>query len=144
MKKFKSLLLIAFIGGFCTFAQAQAEVSDEELQQFSSVFKEIQEIVFRAQLEMIKAVEEKDLTVQRLNEIEAAHQDPNTKVDASDEEIKKYNSVFTETEAIQEKADQKILKILEKAKEEGLTIDRYQELLTLVRNDPNLQQKLQR
>jgi hypothetical protein len=120
--------------------QQTTEVSDGEMKQFALAFVEVQNIEQKVQPEMIQAVEEEGIEVQRFNEIMNARQDPNQEVDASEDELKKFASANREIEDIQNRAQREMM---EKIAESGLTVDRYQKIMVAVRNDPALQQKLQ-
>ena len=142
MKKLTSLLLFTLISAIGAFSQTEQKenVSGEELKQFASAFQQVQTVNQQAQQTMVKAVEEKGLEVQRYNEIQQAQQDPNQEANATGEELKQYETATQELEKIQVQAQQQMQ---EKIIEEGLTVNRYQEIATVVQNDPELQQKLQ-
>ncbi len=142
MKKITSLLLFTLIGVMTAFAQSeqQKEVSGEELKQFASAFQQVQTVNQQAQQKMVSTVEEEGLEVQRYNEIQQAQQDPNQEDNATDEELKQYEAATQELEKIQAQAQQEMQgKIIE----EGLTVNRYQEIAAIVQSNPELQQKLQ-
>jgi hypothetical protein len=147
-KKLYGLFLILLMGVSVVFAQVPqqmpqqqtTEVSDGEMKQFAMAFVEIQNIEQKVQPEMIQAVEEEGIEVQRFNEIMNAQQDPNQEVDANEDELKKFASANREIEDIQNRTQREMLG---KIAETGLSVDRYQEIMVAVRNDPELQQKLQ-
>jgi hypothetical protein len=143
MKKITSLLLFILISGIGAYAQTEQkeEVSDQEIKQFASAFQQIQAVDQMAQQDMIKAVEDEGLDVERYNEIQQTAQDPNQEIDVNGDELKKYEIATKEIEKIQMEAQQQMQ---EKIVEEGLTIDRYQEIAAVIQNDPELQQKLQK
>lgn len=120
--------------------QQKIEVSDGEIEQFALAFVEIQNIEQKVQPEMVQAVEEEGIEVQRFNEIMNAQQDPNQEVDASEDELKKFAAANREIEDIQNRAQREMLGKIDEA---GLTVERYQEIMNALRNDPKLQQKLQ-
>lgn len=150
LKKTLSLILFIMISGSGVFAQqlppqpeqegSNEEVTDEELKQFASAFKHVQTIDQQAQQKMIGSVEEAGLEVERYNELHQARQNPNQEIDASNEELENFNAATEEIMEIQTEAQEEIqLKI----REEGLTITRYQEVMQILQNDTDLQQKLQ-
>ncbi len=143
MKKSISLLLftmISVVGAFAQIEEQKEEVSGEELKQFASAFQQVQTVNQQVQQRMIKAVEETGLDVQRYNEIQQAQQDPNQEVNVSDEELEQYTATTQELEKIQAGAQQEIQG---KITEQGLTVNRYQEIAAALQNDTELQQKLQ-
>ncbi|MFP4369233.1 MAG: DUF4168 domain-containing protein [Bacteroidota bacterium] len=145
IKKIAGFLLLLSLSITVTFAQTEQtetkDVSKEELKQFATAFQEVQVVNQQAQQNMITVVEEEGLNVQRYQEIQKAHQDPNQDVEATSEELEQFETVSQELEKIQVEAQQQMQ---EKIVEEGLSVNRYQELATTIQNDPELQQKLQK
>lgn len=119
----------------------QAEdVTDEELTQFVSAMDHMQIINQSAQQEMIGAVQQGGMEVQRFSEIMQSQQDPNQPSNATTEEMEKYAAVNQSLEKIQIRAQQEMEK---KITEAGLTLERYQQIGSMIRSSPELQQKLQ-
>lgn len=144
MLKFKNatfLLLAIFFCGTTAIAQTGTEVTDGEIEKFVSAVKEVQLINQQAQQEMIKAIQDKDLEIQRFNEMYAASQDPQTELDASAEETQKFNNINKEIIKIQTNSGQKME---EGIKDQDLTVERYQEINMQIQNDPALMQKVQK
>ena len=147
MKLFKhlktSLLAIAFIS-FGAIAQdtnpQPAEVSDEELTNFASAYTEIQEISMQTQQDMAKTVEESGFEIERFNTIYASSQNPQAKVDATDEEMKNFKKVMGEIEVIQQDMQKQTETVITKKK---LTVARYQEVISAAQTDTELQKRLQ-
>jgi uncharacterized protein (DUF885 family) len=147
-KKLYGLFFIFLMGISTIFAQVPqqlprqqtTDVSDSEIEQFALAFVEIQNIEQKIQPEMVQIVEKEGIEVQRFNEIMNAQQDPNQEVDAGEDELKKFAAANREIEDIQNRAQREMMGKIDEA---GLTVERYQEIMTAVRNDPELQQKLQ-
>lgn len=141
IKKITTLVLTVLFCGTTAFAQTEEKVSDKELNQFASAVKEIQEINQKTQMSMIGAVEAEDLAVERFNEIFAARQDPNQEVNATEEEMEKFNKANSKIVKLQndsqEQMEEEILK-------QELTLDRYQEITMIIQNDEGLMEKLQK
>jgi len=112
-------------------------VSDKELQQFVSVAQHIQVINQQAQQEMIASVQQGGLDVERFSELQQAQQNPNQEAEATDMELKQFETATQELEKIQVQTQQQMQ---EKIIEEGLTVNRYQEIAAVIQNDPELQQ----
>jgi len=134
----KTMTLILCITTSLFFAQEQ-DISDKELKLFANAFQQVQIINQTTQQEMIKAVENSDMTVEEFNTINKAEQNPNEEVDASDEDLKKYKSAIESVEEIQAKTEQVLQ---DKIQETGITLERYQQIMTLVQTDQKLQQRL--
>ncbi|MEX0985987.1 MAG: DUF4168 domain-containing protein [Bacteroidales bacterium] len=116
------------------------DVSDDELQQFVSVVGQVQMINQETQQQMIGAVQDGGLDVERFNEIMQSQQDPSQESDASNEELQNYENAIQELENIQLEATQQMQ---DKIVEEGLTVNRYQELGAIIQVSPELQEKFQ-
>lgn len=121
------------------FMAQNQEISDKELKKFADAYQEIQMVNQNSQQEMIKAVEDSDLTVEKFNEINQAEQNPNKEVDASADDLKKYESAMQSVEAIQAQVQKTVES---KIKEIGLSMERFQQISTLVQTDKELQQRL--
>ena len=119
----------------------QAEdVTDEELTQFVSAMEHMQVINQSAQQEMVGAVQQGGMEVERFSEIMQSEQDPNQPANATAEEMEKYAAVNKSLEEIQIRAQQEME---EKITEAGLTTERYQQIGSMIQSSPELQQKLQ-
>jgi hypothetical protein len=144
-KKITLLSLVGiFIFGTAVIAQPtqQAEeVTDREIGQFASSLQEVQQINQQAQEKMVKAIEDEGLEVQRFNEIQQSQQVPDQPSDATEKELKIYQSAVSKLQVIQNNAQQKME---EKITDEGLTVMRYQEIMGMIQSDAALQQRLQK
>lgn len=138
----KSLLIAILIGGSGVFAQVpqQQTVTDEEVKLFAAAFKEIQVLNQEAQQTMVAAIENEDMDVQRFSEIYQAMQMPDQPVEATEDELSKFESANNEVEKIQGVVQ---LQMEEKIREEGLSPERYQEIGMQIQNSPELQSKIQ-
>lgn len=114
------------------------EVSDKELEQFAEAAQQVQIINQEVQQKMINIVEEKGLDVQRFNEIQQAQLNPQQEIEATKEEMEKYEASTGDFEKIQGQAQEKMQ---EKITEAGLTTPRYEEIAMTLQSDPVLQKK---
>lgn len=135
-----TVLFLSLIGATWMYAQDGQTVSDQELEKFASAFQQIQLVTQEAQQEMVAAVEQEGLAVQRFSELMQAAQDPNQETEGSDEEIKKFEAAIQVLDKIQAESQQDMQ---DKIVDEGLSVDRYQAIAALVQNDTQLQQKVQ-
>lgn len=113
-----------------------SDISEAELQQFMTVSQQIQTINQEVQQEMAKVVQDEELGVQRFNEIQRAQMNPEQQVDATNEEMKKYEKSVQQFKEIQVDAQQRMEK---KISDEGLTVERYQEIVKAIQSDPEVQ-----
>lgn len=149
IKKFTSLFIFFFMGIAVAFAQMPqqtvqpadpASVTDTEMEQFAGVFVELQTMNQQIQQEMVTAVQEEGIEVQRFNEIMNAQQDPNKEVDATQEELELFAAAGQAIQKIQQSAQQDMQKVITDSE---LSLPRYQSIMAAMRNDSGLQQRLQ-
>ncbi|SFU34466.1 protein of unknown function [Pustulibacterium marinum] len=139
--KAKLVMFLSFVS--MLGAQAQTEntnVTDSDLQKFADIFMEVQTENQNVQQEMVKVIKENGLEPQRFQEIQKAQMDPNTTAEVTDEETKSYEAVMSVLMEMQPKFEAKMQKIVT---DNGLTLERYQKVATVIQTDTALQQKLQ-
>jgi hypothetical protein len=139
MKQFGGLFMMFIFLWSTAFSQSDEAVSDADLKQFADAFMQVQEVDQQAQQEMVTAVMDKGMTVERFNELFQAQQNPAQEADATEEELSNYDEVMDEIMTIQENTQ---AEMEEKITDAGLTIDRYQEINLALQSSPELQQKL--
>ena len=118
--------------------QAQ-EVSDEELEKFIEIDMKLQPMQQQAQQEMIAKVEEKGMEVQKFQEIAQSQQEGNTE-DISESDLQNFNEISQELSKIDQQLQQDMMAKIE---EEGITVERYQQIAMAINQDQGLQQKIQ-
>jgi hypothetical protein len=146
IKKLTSLFLTLLLSSTFIFAQApqvpqDTDVSDKELETFASAFQQVQALDQKAQQDMVKAVQDEGLSIERYNEILQSIEDPNQDANPTEEEQQQFDKVNKEIEVIQQKAQESMHK---KIQDEGLSIERYQEIAFALQNSTELQEKLQK
>ncbi|WP_339649414.1 DUF4168 domain-containing protein [uncultured Salegentibacter sp.] len=151
-KKIAGLLFaFALLGSASVFAQTQQlpqqqqqtvdiDVSDEELSKFADAYQKIRMVNQQAQQEMAKKVEDSGFDIQRFNEIHQASLDPNTEVDATEDELTKHKEVVSEIEGMQGEFQKEMENAIS---EEGLHVARYEKIAMALQTDTELQQRLQ-
>jgi hypothetical protein len=149
MKNFlSSMFAILVIGSASVTAQTtglpqqqeQIEVSKKELTEFAQVFQQMRLLNQEAQKEMIEVVKNEDFELQRFNEIHQAKLDPNKEIETTDIEDKKYSLVVAELKNIQPEFQKKIQELIS---ESNLSMAEYQQIAMALKNDPEIQQRLQ-
>lgn len=118
--------------------QAQ-DISDEELEKFVEIDMQLQPMQQQAQQEMIATVEGKGMEVERFQEIAQSQQQGNT-ADITENELQSFNEINEELSEIDNQLQQDMVA---KIKEEGVAIERYQQIAMAVNQDQGLQQRLQ-
>ncbi len=90
---------------------------------------------------MIEKIEEEDMTVQRFNEINMQAQEmPIEQVDMTEKEAESYIVLLEEIEQIQIGLEDVLIGTIEDA---GITIEKYEEIMTEYQQNPELQQRVQ-
>ena len=121
-------------------SQEQQQVSDQEIKKFASAFQEVQMVQQKAQQKMVTAVEKEGLDVQRFNELQQAQQDPAKQAEIEAAEMKKFQAASETLGQIQTQAQEKMTS---KIIEQGLTVNRFQEISAMMQSSPEIQQKVQ-
>ncbi|KAB1067924.1 DUF4168 domain-containing protein [Tamlana haliotis] len=142
-KKIKALIVCFLMMGGTMMAQSTAPqnvtVSDAELGKIASVFQGVQAINVKAQEGMMKTVQDNGFELDRFNEIYEAAQTGKSGTNLTDEEKEKFGEVMNALQ--QQRAG--IQKQMETViTEEGLTLERYQEVAMALQSDTKLQVRL--
>ena len=156
----KSLIVAAPIAalaliGFAGQAQAQAgapapapaeaapqtDISEAELTQFANALQEVQAIRQAAEMEMVAAIEAQGLTVDQFNAIAQARQNPEAQaeISLSEEEAASFGSAIEEVNELSQSAQADMVVAVES---EGLSVAAYNQIASIVRDDPSLQNEL--
>lgn len=145
----KTLLMVAaFVPATIAFGQvketsqeqstASVEVNDAELEKFANVFQRLQMANQEIQQEMMVVIEAEGMDVAAFNKIHQAKMQEQ-KIDASTEELAKYEAVVAKINGLQGDFKTRMEKLIT---ENGFTLERYQEIATSLQNDPQLQERL--
>lgn len=123
-------------------AGPQIEVSDEELELFIDASMNAQSVQMQSQQEMIAIVDEEGIEVSTYNEIIQAQQMGQSLEDigvtASD--IEKFESAQEQIQEIEVRMERDLAQAVE---EEGMEMERFQEINMAIQQDPELQQRAQ-
>ncbi|MEX0680337.1 MAG: DUF4168 domain-containing protein [Balneolales bacterium] len=123
-------------------AEEIPEVTDDELQVFVDASMQAQQIQMESQMEMIAIVEEEGLDVETYNEILQSRQmgQSDDEIEVESEEIEKFETASELVGAIEQEMEGKLISAIE---EEGLELDRFQQIFVAIQSSPELQQKMQ-
>lgn len=134
---FASMALFGLSNGL--FAQDEStNVSDEDLEIFVVIYKEVQTENKKIQQKMVGTIQEEGMEINRYNEINQASANPNAEVEASEEEMEVYDKVTKKVEKIQTDFQEEVKTLIE---DEGMTLKRYQEVYAALQKDKALQEK---
>lgn len=155
LKKLVKAIIISFafvlFSAYSAFGQVPVEkdqqqqaapqnFSDEDLEQFVDVFQKATEIQQQNEAEMVRAIEEEDLEMERFNEILVARQNQQNaaEIEATAEEMAAFDSAAQKIMAVQQEAQTEIIQVIE----EQLGAQKYQAIVTAYQQDPEVQQKV--
>ncbi len=116
-----------------------ASLSDDEIIEFVDIYIKQSEIEQQAQMQMISAIEEEGLSLDRFQEIIQATQ-MGGEADATESELEKFQNCMAEITEIEQEM---IGKVEEMIVAEGMTMERYEEIFTIINSDPETMQKVQ-
>ncbi len=123
-------------------AGPQIEVSDEELGLFIDASMNAQTVQAQSQQEMIAIVDEEGIEVNTYNEIIQAQQMGQSleDIDVSAADIEKFESAYEQIQEVEVRMEQDLAQAIE---EEGMEMERFQEINMAIQQDPGLQQRVQ-
>lgn len=141
-KKFAGFLLFFVFTATALMAQVnQTKVTDTELNQFASVFQQMRMMDQEIQQKMMQVVEAEEMDIQRFNKLYKANMDPAVDAKPSKEEQQKYENIIAEIEKMQVVFQEKMEKTIG---DSGLTVERYQQIATILQTNPELQERLKK
>ncbi len=111
-------------------------ISDGELKQFDSAAVKVMYIQEESQEKMMLAIEENDLSLDRFNELlMEGQQGGQESINASEEELAAFNESMAEVQTIQNGMQ---TEMMEAISEEGLGVDKYQQIMQAYEQDEAL------
>ena len=122
--------------------EPDTDISDEELSLFIDAAMNAQHIQMEAQQEMMAIVQEEGIEVETFNEIMQAQQMGQTpeELDVTTDEMESFEQAAGR---IQEVEAGMMDQLAEAVEEEGMAMERFQEINMAIQQDPGLQQQLQ-
>ncbi len=119
------------------------EVGEAELEQFVNAAREVQTIQQESRVRSVEVIENEGLTTERFNEILTVQQDPAAApvADVGDDELENFERALIEIADIQQGAR---IEMQEAIQAEGMDVERFNEILALLRENPDLQAEVER
>ncbi|MFW6338183.1 MAG: DUF4168 domain-containing protein, partial [Alkalispirochaetaceae bacterium] len=141
-------LLFALVLGTTGFAQStnqgnsnQADVSEEQLEQFAAALENVQSIRQEMVEETQGVVADSSLDDSRFQELYRADQGgPAPSEEASDSEQAEYDRIMEDIQQIQEQSNEEMVEAVE---EEGLDVQQFNQFAQTIQQNPELQERLQ-
>lgn len=124
-------------------APGAEDIDDEKLEKFAEVNTILQSEQQKMSEKMVETIESNDVSVEDYQSAMQAQQNPDAAAEGGGSDIseEKMNKISGDMQGIREGAEEKYNKILE---EHGLTIEEYQTISMAVRQNKDLQDKLQK
>ncbi|MEB3280826.1 MAG: DUF4168 domain-containing protein [Lyngbya sp.] len=123
-------------------AASSSEVSQEELRQFAEAFKQLRAIEMEAEQKMAQAVQEEGLTPQRFVEIGQSQQGeaPASAAEVSPQEQQQFDKALVKVREILQNTE---ARKYEAVQSQGLEVERFQEIIAALQQNPQLKQQVQ-
>ena len=123
-------------------APPQIEVSDEELELFIDASMNAQTVQMQSQQEMIAIVDEEGIEVNTYNEIMQAQQMGQSPEDigVSESDLEKFERASEKIQEVEVRMERDLAQAVE---DEGMEMERFQEINMAIQQDPELQQRAQ-
>ncbi len=120
--------------------QIVTDVSDAELDRFTNAIAQIQMLQQESRREMATVVQESGLSEQRFMEIARSQQNPESEIEVSSQERENFQVAVTEISQIQQSTQ---AEMIDAVRQEGLDVDRFNQILAAVSQDPELKEAVQ-
>lgn len=117
-------------------------ISSEELQQFANVIPELQEIDQAARQQVMQAIEQSGLSIDRFRELYQTQQVPGAEPSSSvtPEEQESFNQASSQIQSIEQETLSQQEQVIRNG---GIEPDRFTQILVVVQQDSALQQQVQ-
>lgn len=121
---------------------AQTEVSDEELETFLELSSELRDVQMESQQKMIAVVEDEGLSVEIYNIIAEAEQTGQSTddIEVSSDDLDNYERASAQIAEMERELEPEFENIIS---ENGMDMDRFQQINMALQQDPILQQRIQ-
>ncbi|AHM60816.1 hypothetical protein D770_12810 [Flammeovirgaceae bacterium 311] len=116
------------------------DFSDAELEKFADVYVQVVEIQQQSEGEMLKAIEDENLDINRFNEILQAQQQQQSAADinATAEEMASFNNAAQKIMGVQKETETEMQQVIE----QDLGVETYQQIIIAYQQSPDVQQKV--
>ncbi|MEX2443936.1 MAG: DUF4168 domain-containing protein [Alkalispirochaeta sp.] len=126
------------------FGQMQSQgtdVSDQELESFVAALQEVQEVQQEMATESQESVQSSDMGEERFQELYQARQSGSEPANAAtDAENEEFEQLMADIQAIQQESNEAMVEAVE---DEGLGVQRFNEIAQAIQQDQSLMQRMQ-
>ncbi|NES22721.1 MAG: DUF4168 domain-containing protein [Symploca sp. SIO3E6] len=121
---------------------SEGNISPEELQKFANAFKQVWQLEQESRQAVSRIVQSSGFSQKRFGEILQAQQNPQAQpnLEVTQEESEKFDNVINE---IKQNRQETLANMQQAVETEGLEVERYDQILTLVKDDQELQKQVQ-
>ncbi|GAB3194402.1 N-acetylglucosamine kinase-like BadF-type ATPase [Pontibacter aydingkolensis] len=120
--------------------QQSGNFSDGDLKQFADASSRLMVIQQNGEQKMLKILEEEKLSVDKFNEMAQAHQQQKlSEVGATVEETAAFNKAAQRMMELQPEMQKEVETAIQK---DGMTLEKYEQIMIAYRQDPALQEKI--
>jgi peroxiredoxin len=150
-RKFISVLCLLLLMAGAALAQmpqtqeqqqqpVREDFSDAELEKFADVYVQVVEIQQQSEAEMLKAIEDENLDINRFNEILQAQQQKQGagEINATADEMASFNNAAQKIMGVQQETETEMKQVIE----QDLGVDTYQQIIVAYQQSPDVQQKV--
>lgn len=116
------------------------DYTDEQLELFAHAVQEVMQIQEEGQMEMMQAIEDNDMSIDRFNELLTESQQAGPQgVEASEEELAAFNQSINQVQALQMQMNENMMQAIADA---GLDVQMYQNIMQAYEQNPELKAKI--
>lgn len=121
-------------------AQQSTGFTDGDIKQFADASSRLMVIQKNSEQKMMKILEEEKLSVDKFNEMAQAHQQQKlAEVSATPEETAAFNKAAQRMMELQPDLQKEVETAIQK---DGMTLEKYEQIMIAYRQDPALQEKI--
>jgi hypothetical protein len=118
------------------------EYSDEEVQKFVQAAEQVSSIMQHSESEMIRAINDQNLDIEKFNEIMAAQQGMvDGGIEVTPEELDAFSSAASKIIEIQEEMREEMQRAIAA---QGMDTDKFQQMVIAYQRNPEFQNKIDR
>lgn len=123
-------------------AASQVQVSGAELQKFATAIKKIQAIQQNSQVETTRMIQREGLSLERFKQIYQVQRNPQARraVTVTQQERQRFELAIAKVNKIQNQTQSVVLRAIQ---DTGLGVQRFNQILTALRQNPTLQRRVQ-
>ena len=117
-----------------------SDYTDQELKKFVSAVVQVMAIQEEGQMQMVEAIEENNITIDRFNEmLMQGQQMGQENIEATEDELVAFTNSMNEVQMVQMEMQQNMMAAIT---EEGLDVEQYQNIMQSYEVNPEIKEKV--